>query len=70
MDTELFKPEYTEGAIELTPKRPAGVAMPKISLQQVRNNYIETCVLRTPWDQPKVSRLPRCPDFSGQFTCK
>ena len=22
-----------------------------------------TCVLRTPWDQPKVSRLSRCPDF-------
>ena len=26
-----------------------------------------TCVLWTPWDQPKVSRLLRCPDFPGQF---
>ena len=24
-----------------------------------------TCVLWTPWDQPKVSRLSRCPDYQG-----
>ena len=24
-------------------------------------------ILWTPWDQPKVSRLSRCPDFPGQF---
>ena len=30
--------------------------------------YSGTCVLWTPWDQPKVSRLSRCPDFPGQFT--
>ena len=30
----------------------------------------ETCVFRTPWDQPKVSWLSRCPDFPGQFICK
>ena len=29
--------------------------------------YSGTCVLWTPWDQPKVSRLSRCPDFPGQF---
>ena len=29
--------------------------------------YSRTCVLWTPWDQPKVSRLSRCPDFPGQF---
>ena len=31
------------------------------------NVYSGTCVLWTPWDQPKVSRLSRCPDFPGQF---
>ena len=25
--------------------------------------YSGTCVLWIPWDQPKVSRLSRCPDF-------
>ena len=25
--------------------------------------YSGTCVLWTPWDQQKVSRLSRCPDF-------
>ena len=30
--------------------------------------YSVTCLLWTPWDQPKVSRLSRCPDFPGQFT--
>ena len=30
--------------------------------------YSGTCVLWRPWDQPKVSRLSRCPDFPGQFT--
>ena len=29
--------------------------------------YSGTCVLWTPWDQSKVSRLSRCPDFPGQF---
>ena len=29
--------------------------------------YSETCVLWTPWDQQKVSRLSGCPDFPGQF---
>ena len=29
--------------------------------------YSGTCVLWTPWDQPKVSRLSRCPNFPGQF---
>ena len=33
-------------------------------------HYSETCAFRTPWDQPKVSWLSRCPDFPGQFTCK
>ena len=31
------------------------------------NDYSGTCVLWTPWDQPKVSRLSRCPDFPGQL---
>ena len=31
------------------------------------NTVSGTCVLWTPWDQPKVSRLSRCPDFPGQF---
>ena len=29
--------------------------------------YSGTCVLWTPWDQQKVSRLSRCPDFPGHF---
>ena len=29
--------------------------------------YSGTCVIWTPWDQPKVSRLSRCPDFPGQL---
>ena len=38
----------------------------KASLKMV---YSETCVLWTPWDQPKVPRLSRCPDFPGQAKC-
>ena len=26
-------------------------------------HYSGTCALRTPWDQPKVSGLLRCPDY-------
>ena len=29
--------------------------------------YSGTCVLRTPLDRQKVSRLSRCPDFPGYF---
>ena len=31
------------------------------------SRYSGTCVLWIPWDQPKVSRLSRCPDIPGQF---
>ena len=34
---------------------------------RVKYTYSGTCVLWTPWDQPKMSRLSRCPDFPGQF---
>ena len=30
-------------------------------------NYSGTCLLWTPWDQPKVSRLSRCPSIVYSF---
>jgi len=60
MDTELFKPEYTEGAIELIPKRPAGIATLKISLQQVRNNII-IIIVKPVYSEHSL----KCPDYQG-----
>ena len=36
-------------------------------LDKFPDKYSGTCVLWTPWDRQKVSRLSRCPDFPGHF---
>ena len=37
------------------------------TMAHLKKRYSGTCVLWTPWDQPKASGLSRCPDFPDQF---